>query len=182
MGCGESRYRARAGWPPRYRRSRSADSYGRRAQSRNRGGHPRGRVRPQSRASLPRAQVTPTREALVLPTVFLTATLIGGLRFGPTVLLLPPSLFALVLSILLLRLLIQSGALAPERLLSPSRTVLANVNGSIVLLTLWVASAQTFALMIPETGLPRLAFNVFFLILLLNTAAANPDRRRLLRS
>jgi len=96
--------------------------------------------------------------------------------------LLPPSLFALVLGILLVRLLIQSGALAPERLLSPSRPVLANVNGAMVLLTLWVASAQTFALMIPETGLPRLTFNVFFLILLLNTAAANPDRRRLLRS
>jgi hypothetical protein len=34
----------------------------------------------------------------------------------------------------------------------------------------------------PESGVPRLALNVFFLILLLNTAAALPDPRRLLRS
>ena len=37
-------------------------------------------------------------------------------------------------------------------------------------------------MLIPDSGLPRLAFNVYFLMLLLNTAAANPDRRRLPRS
>src|SRR5205823_8384531 len=37
-------------------------------------------------------------------------------------------------------------------------------------------------LLIPDSGLPRIAFNVFFLIMLLNTAAAAPDRSRLLRS
>src|SRR5205814_8092708 len=93
----------------------------------------------------------------------------------------PPSLFALVLGVLLVRLLIQSGALAPERLLSSSRTPLAIVNGGIVLLTLWTAAAQTFALLIPDAGLPRLVFTAYFLLLLLNTAAASPDRPRLLR-
>jgi len=70
---------------------------------------------------------------------------------------------------------------APERLLSSSRTPLANVNGGIVLLTLWTAAAQTFALLIPDAGLPRLVFTAYFLLLLLNTAAASPDRPRLLR-
>src|SRR4051812_49000276 len=122
------------------------------------------------------------REAIVLPAMFLTAALLGGVRIGQTVVLVPPSVFALVLGILLLRLFIQSGALATERLMSPSRSRLANVNGVVVLLTLWVAAAQTCALLIPDSGLPRLAVNVFLLILLLNTVAANPDRRRLLRS
>ena len=47
---------------------------------------------------------------------------------------------------------------------------------------LWLASAQLIAILIPETGLPRIGFGVFLLILLLNTAAAAPDRIRLLRS
>jgi hypothetical protein len=122
------------------------------------------------------------REAILLPVLFLTVSLLGGLRIGDATVLLPPSLFALVLGVLLLRVLMQSGALAPARLLSASRPLLANLNGVVVLLTLWAAAAQTIALLIPESGLPRLAFNVFFLILLLNTAAANPDRHRVLRS
>jgi hypothetical protein len=126
--------------------------------------------------------MTATREAIVLPLMFLTVALLAGVRIGGTIGLVPPSVFALVLGILLVRLLIQSGALAPERLMSSSRSLMANVNGAVVLLTLWTAAAQTCALLIPDSGLPRLAFNVFFLILLLNTAAANPDRRRLLRS
>jgi hypothetical protein len=126
--------------------------------------------------------MTARREAIVLPVLFLTVALLGGLRIGQTVVLVPPSVFALVLGILLVRLFVQSGALATERLMSSSRSSLANVNGAMVLFTLWVASAQTCALLIPDSGLPRLAFNVYFLMLLLNTAAANPDRRRLLRS
>ena len=126
--------------------------------------------------------MTATREAIVLPLLFLTVALCAGVRIGQGVALVPPSLFALVLGILLVRLLIQSGTLAPHHLMSPARTALANVNGAVVLLTVWVAAAQVLAMLIPDSGLPRLIFGVFFLILLLNTAAASPDRRRLLQS
>jgi hypothetical protein len=90
--------------------------------------------------------------------------------------------FALVLGVLLVRVLVQCGAVAPERLVGTSRSTLENLNGVVVLVTLWAASSQVLALLIPESGLPRLAFNVFFFITLLNTAAASPDRVRLLRS
>jgi hypothetical protein len=126
--------------------------------------------------------VTAAREAIGLPATFLTVALLAGLRIGAAVVLQPPSVFALLLGLLLVQLLVRSGALAPERLLSSTRSVLANANGSVVLVTLWAAAAQTIALLIPDAGLPRLVLNVFFPILLLNTAAANPDRRRLLRS
>jgi hypothetical protein len=88
----------------------------------------------------------------------------------------------LILGLVLVRLVVQSGALAPHRLLSSSRLSLANLNGAIVIATLWVAAAQTLAVLTPESGLPRLAASVFFLLMLLNTAAASPDRTRLLRS
>lgn len=126
--------------------------------------------------------MTATREALVLPLLFLTVALCGSVRIAQTLGLMPPSLYALILGILLLRLLIQSRALVPGVLLSPARGTLANINGGMVILTLWAASAQVFAVLIPDNGLPRLMVGVFFLILLLNIAAASPDRPRLLRS
>jgi hypothetical protein len=87
-----------------------------------------------------------------------------------------------VLGLLLIRVIVQSGALAPERLLAHARSAAANLNGLAVLLALWLASAQVLAVLIPESGLPRIIFAVFLLILLINTAAAAPDRVRLLRS
>jgi hypothetical protein len=122
------------------------------------------------------------REAVLLPAALLTVVLLGSLRIADVTSLAPPSVFALVLGLLVIRVIVQSGTLAPHRLLAATRSPLANVNGSIVMLALWLASAQVVAVLIPESGLPRIAFGVFLLILLLNTAAADPDRTRLLRS
>jgi hypothetical protein len=126
--------------------------------------------------------MTPAREAITLPIVFLTVTLLGGLRIGNPTVLVPPSPYLLLLGGLLTRLVVKSGALAPERLLAASRSELANLNGLVVLITLWVAAAQALAVVTPESGIPHLAAGAFFLVLLLNTAAAAPDRQRLLRS
>ena len=38
--------------------------------------------------------MTPTREALVLPLLFLSVALCGSVRLGQTLVLLPPSLYA----------------------------------------------------------------------------------------
>lgn len=122
------------------------------------------------------------REVFVLPVVFLTVALLGGIRVTHRVVLLPPPLFTLVLAFLLLGVLTRSGALAPERLMHPTRPALANVNGAVVLITAFCAASQAFNVAIPEWGLPRLLFNVFLLVLLLNTLAAAPDRIRVLRS
>jgi hypothetical protein len=126
--------------------------------------------------------ITAVREAFVLPLVFLTVAFLGGLQITETTMFVPPSVFALVLAVLMFRVLLQSGALAADRLLSASRPALANANGLVVLLALWLASAQIFTLLIPASGLPRIAFNVYFMLLMLNTAAADPDRPRLFRS
>ena len=126
--------------------------------------------------------MTAVREAVVLPALLLTVVLLGGMRLTGDVAFVPPPLFALVLAVLLLATLIRSGALAPERLVHAARPPLAVVNGGLVLLALFLASAQVFHLVTPESGLPRLAFHVFFLVLLLNTWASSPDRTRLLRS
>jgi hypothetical protein len=121
-------------------------------------------------------------EAFYLPALFLTVALLGGVRIADRIVLLPPPLFALVLGLLLLGVLARSGALALDRVMNASRSALANVNGLMVILTTFLASAQMFNLVTPEIGLPRLLFSVFFLVLLLNTLAASPDRVRVLRS
>jgi len=126
--------------------------------------------------------MTAAREAFVLPAVFLTVFLLSAVRIADTTALVPPSPFALVLGALVLRVIVQSGALAPDRLLSSSRSSLANLNGLVVFIALWAAAAQVIAVLIPESGVPLVTFSVFFFILLVNTAAAAPDRERLLRS
>jgi len=122
------------------------------------------------------------REAIVLPITFLTVLLLGSVRVAETTVLAPPSVFALVLGLLFIRIVVQSGTLAPARLLASSRSTLANANGVAALIGLWLAAAQVMALLIPASGLPRIVCGVFLLILLANTAAADPDRTRLLRS
>jgi hypothetical protein len=126
--------------------------------------------------------VTAAREAIVLPFLFLTVALVGGLRPGTPVALMPPSLFALVLAVLFGGVLVQSGALDPLRLMNSSRSALANGNGLLVLAVLFLASAQVFSLLTPESGLPRLIASLYFLVLMFHTMAADPDRVRLLRS
>jgi hypothetical protein len=121
-------------------------------------------------------------EAFYLPLIMLTVTLLGGLRVAERVILMPPPLFALVLAMLLLGILVRSSALAPERLMSSGRSPAANLNGLVVLIATFLASAQAFNLATPESGLPRLLFSVFLFVLLLNTMAASPDRIRTLRS
>lgn len=126
--------------------------------------------------------MTPVHEAIVMPLLFLTVALFGGLRIADRIALVPPPLFSLVLALLLFGALVKCGALAVGRLMSPSRPALANLNGVVVLLTTFIAAAQAFNVATPESGLPRVLFNVFFLVLLANTLAASADRVRLMRS
>lgn len=126
--------------------------------------------------------MTAAREAIYLPAAFLTVTLLGGLQITDRVVFTPPPLFSLVLAILLLAVLVRSGALAAHVLMNGSRAALENANGTAVLLTLFAATAQVFNLATPAFGLPLILFNAFLLVLLLNTLVAAPDRVRVLRS
>ena len=126
--------------------------------------------------------MSPAREAIYLPLLFLTVALLGGLRIGDRVALVPPPLFTLVLALLLIGVLVKSAALDPDRLMNSRRPALANVNGFVVLVTAFFASAQAFSMVTPDSGLPRLLCGAFLFVLLLNTIAAATDRTRVLRS
>ena len=126
--------------------------------------------------------MSPAREAIYLPLLFLTVALLGGLRIGDRILLVPPPLFTLVFALLLLGVLVKSAALDPDRLMNARRPAIANLNGFVVLVTAFFASAQAFSMVTPDSGLPRLLCGAFLFVLLLNTIAAATDRTRVLRS
>lgn len=126
--------------------------------------------------------MTPLREAFVLPCLFLTVALLGGLRLGSDVRLVPPPLITLVLAVLLFGALVRSGTLAPDRLVSGRRSGLENTSGAILLLSLFAASAQVFNLLTPDSGLLHVLVSVFFLVQLLTTLTAVRDRTSMLRS
>ncbi|HSL23488.1 MAG TPA: hypothetical protein VK886_18305 [Vicinamibacterales bacterium] len=126
--------------------------------------------------------ISPAREAIYLPALFLTVAWLGGLRVAGRVTFAAPPLFSLVLAVLLVAILVRSGAFAPERLMHAERSLVANLNGLALIVALFAASAQAFTLATPVSGLPLLLFNAFLFVLLVNTLVASPDRVRVLRS
>ena len=122
------------------------------------------------------------REAIVLPLIFLTVVMFGGLEPGSSARWLAPSLFSLVLAVMMTAVLARSGALAPDRLLHADRGIVANANGAMVLFSLFTASAQVVHMLTPRSGLPSVIVGLVLFLLLLNTFVALPDRQRLLRS
>ena len=126
--------------------------------------------------------MTAIREAFVLPCLFLTVALLGGLRLSADVRLVPPPLVALVLAVLLMGALFRAGAFSPEPLVSQNRRPLENVSGAAVVLSVFAASAQVFNLLTPDTGLLHVLVSVFFLVQFLTTLTAVRDRAAMLRT
>jgi hypothetical protein len=126
--------------------------------------------------------MTAAREAIGLPLLFLTVVLLGGFRVAEQVRLVPPSLTALVLAVLLIGTLIRSAAIQPLALLNGSRTAAENLSGGIVLLTLFAASAQVLNLLMPDRGLLHAVFAIFLFCQLLTIGAAQTNRAGVLRS
>jgi hypothetical protein len=122
---------------------------------------------------------------VLLPTVFLTAALLGGVRVGAAggaFVFVPPPLVTLVLASMLLALFARGGALKVGRWLSADNGTAENVSHALTLGALFFASAQAFNSVLPEAGLPRLVLASFFLWTLWQNQFSNFDPRRLLRS
>ena len=122
---------------------------------------------------------------VVLPFIFLTVALLGGLRVSSeshAFIFLPPSLITLVLSVLLLLLFVRGGLFEIRSLINGANPPLTNVAHIWMLLTLFFACAQAFNSVLPERGLLHWLFSFFFLWTLWNNQFSSFDARRLLRS
>jgi hypothetical protein len=122
---------------------------------------------------------------ILLPMIFLTVALLGGLRIDVETrafLFYPPPLITLILSVMLMVLFVRGGAVEIREWLKSDQPALTNVSHGLTLLALYFASAQAFNAVLPERGLLNWLFSFFFLWTLWNNQFSNFDARRLLRS
>jgi hypothetical protein len=124
-------------------------------------------------------------EFLVLPILFLTVALLGGLRVDAenrTFIFAAPPLVTLLLAVLLMLLLIRGRLIRLHQWVGSEFPPLTNVVHIWMLITLFFASAQAFNSVLPERGLLHWLFSFFFLWTLWNNQFSSFDARRLLRS
>jgi hypothetical protein len=121
----------------------------------------------------------------ILPFIFLTVALLGGLRVSAedhTFVFVPPALIALILAVLLMLLFVRGGLIELRLWIAGDNPPLTNLIHCWVLLTLFFASAQAFNSVLPERGPLHWLFSFFFLWTLWNNQFSSFDARRLLRS
>jgi hypothetical protein len=122
---------------------------------------------------------------ILLPMIFLTVALMGGLRIDATTkafVFIPPPLITLLLSVLLMVLFVRGQMVNIKKWLSSDQPPLTNVSHALTLLALFFGSAQAFNSVLPESGLLFWLFSFFFLWTLWNNQFSSFDARRLLRS
>lgn len=122
---------------------------------------------------------------IILPLIFLTAAMLGGLRFGAedaAFLFLKPPLVCLVFAIILLTLFFRANLIKLNGWFSENFSTLKNVANACVLLTLFLASTQIFNSLLPEKGLPFWTVAFCFFWTLWNNLFAEFDTKRLVQS
>src|SRR3982751_1088121 len=89
---------------------------------------------------------------IVLPMIFLTVALLGGLRVSAeeqAFIFVAPPLITLLLAVLLMLLFVRGHAVELSRWVSSDHPVLVNVSHVLTLLALFFASAQAFNAVLP---------------------------------
>ena len=122
---------------------------------------------------------------IILPLIFLTVTLIGGLRLAladNAFIFLKPDLICLIFASILLILFFRAKLIKLDGWFSDKFTSLKNVANALVLLTLFTASVQVFNSLLPEKGLPFWIVAFCFFWTLWNNLFAEFNTKRLLQS
>lgn len=122
---------------------------------------------------------------IIVPLIFLTVTLLGGLRLGAVdneFLFLRPALVCLIFAVILLVLFFRARLIRIDGWFSESFTPLRNTANACIILTLFAASTQVFNALIPEQGLPFGVISFFFLWSLWTNLFAEFDTKKLLTS
>jgi len=122
---------------------------------------------------------------VVLPFLFLTVALLGGLRIGAesrTFIFIAPPLVTLLLATLSMLLFVRGGLLRFQQWVRSDLPPLTNVAHIWMFITIFFGSAQAFNSVLPERGLFHWLFSFFFLWTLWNNQFSSFDARRLLRS
>lgn len=121
---------------------------------------------------------------LLLPALFLSVSLLGGLRFaldGSLVFVVPP-LACLIFGALTLVLFVRAGMIDIGAWFSESAPTLGNISHAGIMLVFYMALVQVYNSLLPEEGLPFWIVGFCFFWTLWNAAFAEYDSRRLVQS
>lgn len=122
---------------------------------------------------------------LVLPLIFLTVTLLGGLRLSEennAFIFLKPALICLIFATILLILFFRGNLIQITGWFSEDFSMLKNIAHGGILLTLFAASTQVFNSLLPEKGLAFWIIGFFFFWTLWNNLFVEFQAKRLLQS
>ena len=122
---------------------------------------------------------------LYLPIIFLTAALLGGLRFSSldgSFIFIKPSLLCLIYASMLMILISRSHLVRLGSWFSEDSSLLSNASSGVTLASVYIASTQIFNSLIPEQGLPYWIVAFCFFWTLWNNIFADFDTGRLVRS
>ncbi len=122
---------------------------------------------------------------LLLPFLFLTVALLGGLRISAAdsaFLFIRPPLIALIFAAILLVLFFRAHLIQLEGWFSEDFTSLKNIANGAGLIALFFASVQMFNSLLPEQGLPFWTVAFCFLWVLVMNLFAEFNTKKLIRS
>jgi hypothetical protein len=130
-------------------------------------------------------QTAAQKTYLLLPFIFLTVTLLGGLRLSTGAndfLFLKPALVCLIFAAILLILFFRANLIRVGDWFSEDFSLTVNTANALVLFTLFSASVQVFNALLPERGLPFWIIAFCFFWTLWNNLFAEFDAKKLLKS
>ncbi len=122
---------------------------------------------------------------ILLPLIFLTVTLLGGMRIGSTdsaFIFLKPPLICLVFAAVLMILFFRARLIVLDGWFNERFSGLKHAANATVVLSVFAASTQLFNSLLPEKGLPFWVVGFCFLWTLWNNLFAEFDTKKLLRS
>jgi len=118
---------------------------------------------------------------VVVPLLFLTVALLGGLRFaeGPNeARFLAPQLVSLILAAFVTVLFVRGGLIELPEYVGERLGLIDNASGAARLAAIYFATTQIFNSVTPESGLLNFCFNLFYFLIFWNNlfVVFNPAR------
>jgi hypothetical protein len=131
-----------------------------------------------------RHQKKAVRLYVFLPMIFLTVTLLGGLRLASpdgAFVFVAPALICLIFAVVLMATFFRGRLIAFDGWFSDEFSTLHDASNAAVLVTLFAATSQVFNSVIPEAGLPFWVVTFCFAWTLWNNLFADLDNKKLLK-
>lgn len=125
------------------------------------------------------------RVYVILPLIFLTSALLGGLRLAApdgAFVFITPALICLLFAVVLMVLFVRGGMIAIDGWFSDDFSTVQNIANGVGLLSVYAATVQIFNSLLPEAGLPFWVVAFCFAWSLWNNLFAEFDNKKLLRS